>query len=100
KAGMLAKDGLCKTFSSEAVGLIPFADAAHMLSVLNQYAYGYVAIPVIVSSQRAGLFHALGAEPATPFAQLVQSLRANSGHLRVALRLLQRSSCRATPRIS
>jgi len=60
-----------------------------MLSVINRYAHGFVAMPVIASCRRSGLFRALTQAERVSFTDLVRTLNANAGHLRAALRLLQ-----------
>jgi len=59
-----------------------------MLDLLNRFAHGYIAVPVILSLRDRGLFSRC-ADTSLPFDQLVESLSANPGHLRVALRLLE-----------
>ncbi|MEJ2620931.1 MAG: polyketide synthase [Candidatus Thiodiazotropha sp.] len=59
-----------------------------MLEVLNSYCHGYVAIPVILACKRKGLYELLNREP-VHFGDIVERLNANSGHLRVALRILE-----------
>ncbi|MCU7925179.1 MAG: SDR family NAD(P)-dependent oxidoreductase [Candidatus Thiodiazotropha sp. (ex Dulcina madagascariensis)] len=59
-----------------------------MLEVLNSYCHGYVAIPVILACKRKGLYDLLNQEP-VHFDDIVDRLSANSGHLRVALRILE-----------
>ncbi|MCA9119962.1 MAG: acyl carrier protein [Planctomycetaceae bacterium] len=60
-----------------------------MLELLNQYGHGFVAIPTIVACRRAGVFEALNSRNDVTESLLVEQLQANSGHLRVALKLLQ-----------
>ena len=60
-----------------------------MLSILNGLAHGYVAIPVILACRRAGLFKILQPHESLSWQAIVDGLQANSGHLRVALRLLE-----------
>src|SRR4051794_634171 len=59
-----------------------------MLELLNRYAHGYLAVPVILALRRGGLFNRLN-ESCPSFQELAEELRANAGHLRVALRLLE-----------
>jgi len=59
-----------------------------MLDVLNRYAHGFVAVPVVLACRRGGLFSALEKSPQNT-AELCDLLSANSGHLQVALRLLE-----------
>ncbi|HKV13473.1 MAG TPA: GNAT family N-acetyltransferase, partial [Reyranella sp.] len=59
-----------------------------MLDVMNCYLHGFVAIPVIRTGLRRGLFHVLSQEPLGLDA-LSENLGARSGHLAAALRLLE-----------
>jgi hypothetical protein len=52
-------------------------------AILNNYVTGYVAIPVIVICKKYGLFETLDKSTPISFPELVKSLQANSGHLRV-----------------
>ena len=58
-----------------------------MLDVVNRLADGFVSVPVIDACSRGGVFTKLSEEPWDP-AALSETLGANEGHLRVALRLL------------
>jgi acyl transferase domain-containing protein/thioesterase domain-containing protein/SAM-dependent methyltransferase/acyl carrier protein len=60
-----------------------------MLSLLNRYAHGYVAVPVIVSLREHGVLNVLSEDTDYAFDRLVTDMRANAGHLRIALRLLE-----------
>lgn len=60
-----------------------------MLTVLNNYAHGYAAIPVILACKKQGLFKALNSSCPVPFKDLAKELQANSGHLRAALHMLE-----------
>lgn len=60
-----------------------------MLEILNNYAHGYVAVPVIIACKKHGLFELLDNKKSVHFSVLVKELNANSGHLRVALNMLQ-----------
>ena len=60
-----------------------------MLTILNNYMHGYVAVPVILACKKHGLFRTLHFEKTVLFADLVQKLHANSGHLRAALHMLE-----------
>lgn len=60
-----------------------------MLEILNNYAHGYVAVPVIIACKKHGLFELLDNKKSVGFSVLVKELNANSGHLRVALNMLQ-----------
>ncbi|MEJ2622359.1 MAG: class I SAM-dependent methyltransferase [Candidatus Thiodiazotropha sp.] len=59
-----------------------------MLTVINRFSHGYVAIPVIISCKQHGLFERLKNLPASA-ETLRTSLSANSGHLQVGLKLLE-----------
>ena len=58
-----------------------------MLSVLNTYCHGYVALPVLALSQQRGLL-ALLDTGAQPLEALVDGTGANAGYLQVVLRAL------------
>ncbi len=60
-----------------------------MLTLVNSYAHGYVAIPVILACKKQGLFRMFDAGTPVPFTALVTRLHANRGHLRTALHLLE-----------
>ncbi len=60
-----------------------------MLTILNNYAHGYVTIPVIIACKKQGLFEILDTNNPVPFTTLVHRLQANSGHLRIALHTLE-----------
>ena len=59
-----------------------------MLTILNHYQHGFVAIPVVLACKRHGLFELGQRSSPLPFDVLVKELCANSGHLRVALHML------------
>ncbi|MCU7933260.1 MAG: SDR family NAD(P)-dependent oxidoreductase [Candidatus Thiodiazotropha sp. (ex Dulcina madagascariensis)] len=59
-----------------------------MLTVINRYSHGYIAIPVIISCKQHGLFERLKEMPASA-ETLRTELSANSGHLQVGLKLLE-----------
>ncbi|MCU7925174.1 MAG: SDR family NAD(P)-dependent oxidoreductase [Candidatus Thiodiazotropha sp. (ex Dulcina madagascariensis)] len=59
-----------------------------MLTVINRYSHGYIAIPVIISCKQHGLFERLKEMPASA-ETLRTELNANSGHLQVGLKLLE-----------
>lgn len=59
-----------------------------MLNLINRYAHGFVAVPVILSLQKQGFFALLQDQPPLQEASIRQRLGANQGPLRVALRLL------------
>ena len=60
-----------------------------MLDLVNRHAYGYVAVPVILSCREKGLFQLLQKEGPLTLAQMARRLRANDGYLQVALRMLE-----------
>lgn len=60
-----------------------------MLSVLNNYAHGFVSIPVLIACKRHGLFTFLEEKGACGFSDLAGELNANKGYLRVALNILE-----------
>nr|UYH37510.1 polyketide synthase dehydratase domain-containing protein [Myxococcaceae bacterium MCy9487] len=57
-----------------------------MLRLVNRYAHGFVAVPVIVACKQKGLFSSL--ERPLTLEVLAKELGANTGHLQAALRLL------------
>ena len=59
-----------------------------MLNLINRYAYGFVAVPVILACREQGLFELLKRHEPLTEESIRQSLNANNGPLRVALRLL------------
>ncbi|NEO55707.1 MAG: GNAT family N-acetyltransferase [Okeania sp. SIO3B5] len=60
-----------------------------MLDKINRYAHGFVAVPVICTCSEAGVFELLSQKKSLKFEEIVEYLAANSGHLKVALRLLE-----------
>lgn len=60
-----------------------------MLDIINRYAHGFVAIPLIVSCKQKGLFELMERQKKVTLEQIVVQLGANSGHIQVALRLLR-----------
>ena len=60
-----------------------------MLELINRYAHGYVAIPVILACKEKGFFQLLKKDGPQTLNHLVQGLGANEGYLQVALRMLQ-----------
>ncbi|NEP72538.1 MAG: methyltransferase [Okeania sp. SIO2G4] len=60
-----------------------------MLDKINRYAHGFVAVPVICACSEAGVFELLAQKKALKLEEIVEELGANSGHLMVALRLLE-----------
>lgn len=59
-----------------------------MLTVINRYCHGYVAVPVIVACVKKGLFDRINERPSS-FQELADEFCANSGNLAVALLLLE-----------
>jgi len=59
-----------------------------MLTIINRYCHGYIAIPVILSCKTHHFFTKLKQRPASLYT-LNKELDANSGHLQVALKLMQ-----------
>jgi len=59
-----------------------------MLDVINRYAHGYVAIPVILACKEKGFFDILQRQGSMSLTQIADQMAANSGHLQAALRLL------------
>lgn len=59
-----------------------------MLDIINRYAHGFVAIPVILSFKKKGIFEQSEQQKSICLDNLITNTHANSGHLRVALRLL------------
>ncbi|MFP2957514.1 GNAT family N-acetyltransferase [Myxococcus sp. 1LA] len=59
-----------------------------MLNLINNHAHGYVVTPVVLACDDAGLFALLGQGP-KDFDRLAEALRANRGHLRVAMRMFE-----------
>jgi len=60
-----------------------------MLELLNSYAHGYLAIPVIMSCREHGMFELFqNGSVDLSNEQLAKHLQANSGNLQIALRLL------------
>ncbi len=60
-----------------------------MLDVINRYAHGFVAVPVILACKEKGLFAFLKREGFMSIEQIIERLGANGGHLQVALRMMQ-----------
>jgi malonyl CoA-acyl carrier protein transacylase len=60
-----------------------------MLDVINRYAHGFVAVPVILACKEKGLFELLQYQGCLTLEQIVERLGANGGHLQVALRMMQ-----------
>ncbi|MBV8275926.1 MAG: methyltransferase, partial [Verrucomicrobia bacterium] len=64
-------------------------DIAPMLELLNNFAHGYVAVPVVLSCRKQGLFESLHLNDPEDLESLCGRLQANPGHLKVALVLLE-----------
>lgn len=60
-----------------------------MLDVLNRHGHGFVAIPTILACRDIGIFDILARNGSLSIEALTERLKANSGHLRAALRLLE-----------
>jgi acyl transferase domain-containing protein/surfactin synthase thioesterase subunit/enoyl-CoA hydratase/carnithine racemase len=60
-----------------------------MLDVLNRYIHGYVAIPVILSCYKKGLFNILTSDGPLSLEQIADRLSGNEGHLQIALHMFQ-----------
>src|ERR1700722_1102385 len=60
-----------------------------MLELLNRYTHGIVAVPAIVVCRDGGVFEALQSAGPIDARELALRLKANEGHLRVALRLFE-----------
>ncbi|WP_127530237.1 AprA-related methyltransferase [Paenibacillus kobensis] len=60
-----------------------------MLTILNDYSNGYVAVPVIAACSKQGLFSALSKAEPVSFHELAEKLGANQGFLRIALHMLE-----------
>ncbi|MCP2728259.1 aminotransferase class I/II-fold pyridoxal phosphate-dependent enzyme [Limnofasciculus baicalensis] len=60
-----------------------------MLQKINRYTHGFVAVPVILACREKGLFELLAHESPLSLEQMVKHLGANSGHFKVALRMLE-----------
>ncbi|MEK3686077.1 AprA-related methyltransferase [Paenibacillus sp. FSL R10-2736] len=60
-----------------------------MLTILNDYSNGYVAIPVIAACSKQGLFAELSLTDPVSFQELCGKLNANKGFLRIALNMLE-----------
>jgi len=64
-----------------------------LLDVVNALATGFVAIPVLQSCARRGLFNLLEKNPGLAGSAIAFHLGGNEGHIRVALRLLYELGC-------
>ncbi|MCP5007601.1 MAG: hypothetical protein GY941_27250, partial [Planctomycetes bacterium] len=60
-----------------------------MLSVLNYYSHGYVAVPIIESSVKRGLFELLDLKKPRNRTWLIEKLKANEGYFTLALQTLE-----------
>ncbi|MFT7621693.1 MAG: hypothetical protein ACI9WU_000857, partial [Myxococcota bacterium] len=59
-----------------------------MLDIINRYAHGLVAVPILEACRGIGLFGSLRREGPATVSTLTARLGANAGHLSAALRLL------------
>lgn len=60
----------------------------YMLDLINRYAHGFVAVPVILACREHGIFELITQKQSLNLEAIVEHFQANSGHLQVALRLL------------
>lgn len=60
-----------------------------MLRIINNFANGYVAIPVIATCRQHGVFELLSGNASVPCQTLVAKLGAHRGYLRASLHLLE-----------
>ncbi len=60
-----------------------------MLEIINRYAHGFVAVPVILACKNKGFFELLQEQGCLSLEQIIERLGANSGHLQVALRMMR-----------
>lgn len=60
-----------------------------MLETLNHYCHGYVVVPVAVACRERGVFDLVRRRPGISVREMVESLGANEGHLRTALRVFE-----------
>ncbi|ODS25134.1 hypothetical protein AB835_00255 [Candidatus Endobugula sertula] len=60
-----------------------------MLEVINRYCHGYVFVPVVLALEEKGFFDLFTRNRYLTFEKIKTELNANSGHLQVALRMLQ-----------
>jgi len=60
-----------------------------MLDVLNRYVHGYVAMPVILTCFRKGLFNLLISAGPLSLEQISQQLEMNTGHLQISLHMFE-----------
>ena len=60
-----------------------------MLSVLNRFAHGFVLVPLLKLFQQRNVFHYLVEHEEQTIVEISRALKANEGHFRVALRMLQ-----------
>ena len=60
-----------------------------MVTALNNYTRGYMAIPFILACRKHGLFEILSLEKSFSFTDLAKEMHANSGFLRVAMNTLE-----------
>ncbi|NEO68959.1 type I polyketide synthase, partial [Moorena sp. SIO3H5] len=59
-----------------------------MLELINRYEHGFVSIPVILACREKGLFELVKQKRMT-HQQIAKAMGANTGHLQVALRMMQ-----------
>ncbi|NEP50915.1 MAG: polyketide synthase, partial [Moorea sp. SIO3C2] len=59
-----------------------------MLELINRYEHGFVSIPVILACREKGLFKLIKQKRMT-HQQIAKAMGANTGHLQVALRMMQ-----------
>ncbi|MCP5002476.1 MAG: GNAT family N-acetyltransferase, partial [Planctomycetes bacterium] len=60
-----------------------------MLSVLNYFSHGYVAVPILESFVKRGLFELLDQRKPRKRVRLIQKLKANEGYFTLALQALE-----------
>lgn len=60
-----------------------------MLNILNLLCHGYVAVPIIIALKKQGVFKFLSKTKPVQFESVVNGLRANKGHMRVAFHMLE-----------
>ncbi|NQZ10879.1 MAG: hypothetical protein HRT35_27315, partial [Algicola sp.] len=60
-----------------------------MLSMINRYCHGYIAVPAITRLFHHGVFELFDLDTPITFAQLVEQSKANDGYFQVALRLME-----------
>jgi hypothetical protein len=60
-----------------------------VLELINKYSHGFLFIPVVLACRKQGLFELLHQHSSMNLKELSDRLKANDGHLQVALRMLQ-----------